>query len=135
MLTETANPTPLPLPLADRICELIPSTRPSASRSGPPELPRLIAASVWIAPLIGKPVSASIERLSAETTPTDSDCSSPNGEPIAATGSPTAIFDESPSGSGRSARSPGSTLISPTSALGSYPTILASSWLPSANCT
>ena len=32
------------------ICVLIPITRPSASSSGPPELPLLIAASVWIAP-------------------------------------------------------------------------------------
>ena len=67
----------------------MPSTRPRASSSGPPELPWLIAASVWIAPVIAKPVSESIERSSAETTPTDSDCSSPNGVPIAATGAPT----------------------------------------------
>ena len=67
----------------------MPITSPSASSSGPPELPGLIAASVWIAPSIGKSVSDSIERSVAETTPTESDCSSPNGLPIAATGSPT----------------------------------------------
>ena len=39
---------PLP-PVA--ICELMPITRPAASSSGPPELPGLIAASVWITSL------------------------------------------------------------------------------------
>jgi len=34
----------------ERICALIPITRPCASSSGPPELPWLIGASVWIAP-------------------------------------------------------------------------------------
>ena len=68
----------------------MPSTRPFSSSSGPPELPWLIAASVWIAPEIPKrPASESIERSSAEITPTDSDCGSLNGEPIAATGWPT----------------------------------------------
>ena len=52
--TGTAKPTPSPPPPVDRICELIPITRPRASTSGPPELPRLIAASVWIASLIGE---------------------------------------------------------------------------------
>ena len=35
----------------------MPITRPSPSTSGPPELPGLIAASVWIAPEIGSSVS------------------------------------------------------------------------------
>ena len=38
------------------ICEVTPITRPAASISGPPELPWLIAASVWIAWSIGKRV-------------------------------------------------------------------------------
>ena len=38
------------------ICEVTPITRPSASISGPPELPWLIAASVWIALSIGSAV-------------------------------------------------------------------------------
>ncbi len=59
------------------------------SISGPPELPGLMAASVWIALPIWKAVSDSMLRSSAEITPTDSDCCSPNGLPIAATGSPT----------------------------------------------
>ena len=40
-----------------------------------------------------------------------------------------------PSGSGRSLRPDGSILRSATSAFGSAPTILASTWLPSANAT
>ena len=55
-----------------------------------------MAASVWIASPIWKSVSASIVRLVAETTPTESDCSSPNGLPIAATGSPTRTPAELP---------------------------------------
>ena len=59
-----------------------------------------MAASVWIASPIPKRVSDWMLRSSAETTPTDSDCSSPNGLPIAATGSPTASPLERPRGSG-----------------------------------
>ena len=82
----TAKPTPSLPPELVLICWLIPITWPSASSSGPPELPGLIEASVWIAPSIWKLVSDWIERSVAETMPTDSDCSSPNGLPIAATG-------------------------------------------------
>ena len=120
MSTGTAKPTPSPPPERDWICELMPTTRPLASSSGPPELPRLIAASVWIAPVIGKSVSDSIVRSMAETTPTDSDCCSPNGRAdrrdrradlhVVATGA---------SGSGRSVSPLGSTFSSATSALGS----------------
>ena len=79
MSTGTANPTPSPPPPVDRICELMPTTSPLALTSGPPELPWLMAASVWIAPAMEKPVSESIERLVAEITPTESDGGSSNG--------------------------------------------------------
>ena len=62
----------------------------------------MIAASVWMAPEIWKSVSDWIERSTAETTPTDSDCFSPNGDPMAATGVPTSTSRLEPSGSGRS---------------------------------
>ena len=57
VLIGTAKPMPtLPLPLPPVwIWELIPITWPSASISGPPELPGLIAASVWITCEIEKP--------------------------------------------------------------------------------
>ena len=71
VLIGTAKPIPteplLPEPVA--ICELMPITRPSASISGPPELPGLIAASVWITSEIVKPFGALIWRWSAEMIP------------------------------------------------------------------
>jgi hypothetical protein len=133
--TDTAKPTPLPSPLDVWIWALMPSTRPRLSSSGPPELPWLIAASVWIAPTVAKPVSDWIERSSAETTPTESDWSSPNGLPIAATGAPTVRSPAEPSGSGRSVRPAGSTRRSATSENGSNPTIFAGTWLSSLKCT
>ena len=86
-----------------RICALIPITRPRASNSGPPELPWLIAASVWIASTrLYCDVRESIERSVAETTPTLSELTFPNGLPIAATGWPTFTWLESPSGTASS---------------------------------
>ena len=57
VLIGTAKPMPtLPPPLPPvAICELMPITRPAASSSGPPELPGLIAASVWMTSSIVKP--------------------------------------------------------------------------------
>ena len=70
MLTGTAKPMPTePWPPPVAICELMPITRPWASSSGPPELPGLIDASVWITLLIEKPLGASIWRWSADTIP------------------------------------------------------------------
>ena len=45
-----------------------------------------MAASVWIALPISNAVSDLMLRSSAEITPTESDCCSPKGLPIAATG-------------------------------------------------
>ena len=135
MSTGIANPTPTLPPPEERICELMPITRPFASSSGPPELPRLIAASVWIASLIENWVSASIVRSFADTTPTDSEPCSPNGLPIAATGSPTCTAASLPSCSGTRSRPDGLTFTTPTSALGSKPVISPRTWLPSGNCT
>jgi hypothetical protein len=79
----------------------------------------LIAASVWIAPEIENCVSEATARSTADTIPTESDCACPNGDPMAATGSPTWTFSLSPSGSGRSDRPFGSTFSSAMSAFGS----------------
>ena len=71
----TAKPMPLllavppPVEPLDSICEFTPITRPPESSSGPPELPGLSAASVWITPSIEKPFGALICRSSALTTP------------------------------------------------------------------
>ncbi len=56
-------------------------------------------------------------RSTAEITPTESDWFSPNGLPIAATGSPTVMLSERPSSSGVSDSPPGSIFSSATSAL------------------
>ena len=44
-----AKPTPSAVPDSLRICALTPITSPAALNIGPPEFPRLIGASVWIA--------------------------------------------------------------------------------------
>ena len=117
------------------IWALIPITAPLASSSGPPELPGLMAASVWIAPPMPKRVSELMLRSTAETTPTLSDWRSPNGLPIAATGSPTSIPAECPRRIGVRDRPAGFTCRRATSAFGSTPTISASTRFPSENST
>ena len=91
-----AKPRPIEpsLPVeAVRIEELMPTTLPSRSTSGPPLLPGLIAASVWIAgyvvvlPWPSSPTSTG--RSSALTMPLVTVDSRPNGEPIATTAWPT----------------------------------------------
>ena len=42
------KPMPTEPPEGEKIAELMPTTSPSMSNSGPPELPRLIGASVWM---------------------------------------------------------------------------------------
>ena len=44
----TAKPMPAFAPVGVMIAVLMPTRRPSRSTSAPPELPRLIAASVWM---------------------------------------------------------------------------------------
>ena len=118
------------------ICALIPITRPVASKSGPPEFPRLIGASIWIAfATANVDVSESIDRPIAETTPTESEVCWPKGLPIAATGSPTTTRDETPSGTGATAWSAGLTRRTPTSLKRSQPTSSASTRSPSVNST
>ena len=68
------------------IAVLIPTTLPSMSNSGPPELPWLIAASVWMKSSYGP---YWMSRLRAETIPSVTEPPSPNGLPIAITQSPT----------------------------------------------
>ena len=80
----------------------MPMTSPRRLSSGPPELPGLIAASVWSISL-ERPSVTGTARSVALMTPTVTVCRKPNGLPIAITQSPAAICDESPnlaSGSG-----------------------------------
>ena len=97
MLEGIAKPTPSEPPDSLSIWALTPTTRPLPSSSGPPEFPWLIAASVWIVSVIVKLLGAVIWRWSALTIPLVTVPSSPNGLPIATTGSPTRSALESPS--------------------------------------
>ena len=45
---DIAKPMPIEPPVGDRIAVFTPITSPSMLNSGPPELPRLMAASVWM---------------------------------------------------------------------------------------
>ena len=78
---------------AVRMEELMPTTAPVMSTSGPPELPGLMAASVWIAGYVVELPSSSEPTLTgrsrALTMPLVTVASRPNGEPIATTPSPT----------------------------------------------
>ncbi len=75
-------------------------TFPLPSSSGPPELPGLIAASVWIASMNDVCPSADppavTGRCSALTIPLVTVPDRPSGEPTAITESPTATADDSP---------------------------------------
>jgi hypothetical protein len=94
-----AKPTPLLLPDRLELCVLIPITRPLVSRSGPPELPGLIAASVWSAST-GRLAGDSICWWRSLTMPVVRVPAWPYGLPIATTASPTCVRSESPSVSG-----------------------------------
>ena len=110
VLDGIAKPTPSEPPDSLSICALTPMTRPRRSSSGPPELPWLIAASVWIVSVIVKLFGAVIWRWSALTIPLVTVPSSPNGLPSASTGSPTSTALESPEPADRgapAARRPG----------------------------
>src|SRR3989449_4399070 len=70
-------------------------TSPRRFTSGPPELPGLIDASVWMK--FSYVVIPTSDRPVALTTPTVTVWSSPNGLPIAIAHSPTRSLSESPS--------------------------------------
>ena len=112
-------------PSSLRICALTPITWPSEFSSGPPELPWLIAASVWIESLIVNLFGACICRWSALTMPLVTVSSSPKGLPIATTPSPTSTLAESPTASGDRTDCGASTLITARSVEGSEPTTVA----------
>ncbi len=118
---------PMPCPAAT-IAVLIPITLPSRFRSGPPELPGLMDASVWMK--FSYCVTPTRLRAVAEMMPTVTVRSRPNGLPIAIAHWPTRRWSESPSsatGSGPGA----STLRTARSVFGSRPTTFAASFRPS----
>ena len=81
------------------IWEFTPITWPAASSSGPPELPGLIGASVWITESIWKPSGAWMCRPVPDTIPAVAVCGRPNGEPIATASWPVRTVSESASSS------------------------------------
>jgi hypothetical protein len=121
----TANPTPALSLESLSIWALTPITRPNASISGPPEFPWLIGASVWIEPPIEKLFGACIVLSSALTMPLVTVPASPNGLPIAITGSPTLTAAESPRASGCSIVDGTDTRTTARSVELSWPTSLA----------
>ena len=94
----TASPSPTPATAV-----LMPTTRPEASASAPPELPGLSAASVWMTSSttrLARPLRTGSARPSPLTTPAVTDPARPSGLPTATTSWPTTSSAASPSSSG-----------------------------------
>ena len=94
MLDGMAKPMPMEPPEREKIAVLMPTTAPSMSTSAPPELPGLMAASVWMK----KPESLMprLVRATAETMPLVTVWPTAKGLPTASTRSPTSSSSESP---------------------------------------
>ena len=87
-----AKPIPIE-PDWPKIAVLIPITSPSISKSGPPEFPTLIEASVWIkSSYLDNPISLFLAEIIPDVTVPPK----PNGLPIAITQSPILALSESP---------------------------------------
>ncbi len=111
------------------VAVLMPTSSPREFTSAPPELPTLIAASVWMKS--SKFVMPSWPRPVALTMPIVTVWLSPSELPIASTTSPTWRLSERPSAiDGRSGRS---ILSSASSLSGSEPTICGVATRPSAS--
>ena len=104
--------------------------------AGPPELPGLMAASVWmkLTFLLGMPTSAA-ERERLDTMPSVTVESSPTAFPIATTQSPTCRSSDRPSGAVGSARPVGLILITARSRNSSEPLTVPSKVRPSVSVT
>ena len=110
---------PIEPPEGEKIAELMPMTSPVVLNSGPPELPRLIEASVCRNSSYG-PLSL-MARARAEMMPEVTVPPRPNGLPIAMTQSPTRALSLSPQGTNGNGLS-GLTRSSARSVLASRPT-------------
>ena len=95
--TGTAKPTPSLPPEADAMAVLMPMTLALASASGPPELPGLIGASVWMRP-VSVPTGDSSSRSRPLTMPEVTVCWKPKGLPRAMAVSPTSTVPGSARG-------------------------------------
>ncbi len=108
----------------------MPMTWPAMSTSGPPELPGLMAASVWMKrwnwarSMLPAPGS-SMARFLAETMPAETVWERPKGLPMARTQSPTCALSELPILMVGRVRPLGSILMTAMSVSGSVPTTVA----------
>ena len=93
MLDGIAKPIPTLPPFGPRIAVLMPISSPLRLTKAPPELPLLIAASVWMK--FSKFSTFKPLRPSADTIPDVTVWPKPNGLPIATVKSPTRIESES----------------------------------------
>ena len=110
---------------------LIPTSCPAVLIKAPPELPGLIAASVWMK--FSKVLIPSCWRPVALTMPCVTVCPTPKGLPMASTTSPTRISSVRPNTIvGRSVRS---TFNKAKSVSGSVPTTVAEALRPSLRAT
>ena len=116
----------------------MPTTLPSRSTSGPPLLPGLIAASVWIAGyvvVLPWPSSPTLTgRLSALTMPLVTVDSRPNGEPMATTAWPIFSSSDEPIVAGVRPET-SSAWMTAVSVSTSVPSTVASAVVPSLNET
>ena len=110
---------------------LMPTRLPLTSTSAPPELPGLMAASVWMK--FSKVLMPSWLRPSALTMPQVTVWPTPNGLPIASTTSPTCSASELPSVMTGSLSS--AIFSTARSVSGSVPITLARASRPSLSCT
>src|ERR1700761_2170179 len=120
------------------IAELTPTSWPFMLTSAPPELPGLIAASVWIASntVFWLPDSPVVDtgRFIALMIPVVPVPDKPSGEPIATTGWPTRRSDEEPKDIGVSPDMP-CTRITAISLVGSAPSTVNGAVRPSEKVT
>jgi hypothetical protein len=93
MLLGMAKPMPMLPPPGARIAVLIPISSPLRFSSAPPELPRLIEASVWMK--FSSPSRFRPLRPRAEIMPEVAVWPRPNGLPTATAKSPTRSLSES----------------------------------------
>ena len=112
-------------------------TLPAALKSGPPELPGLMAVSVWIASVVRRQTAAGAMICVPiwETIPEESDSTCPNGAPIAATGSPILTSEELPIGAWGIGSRSGSYCRTAMSSNRSNPRIVAGARAPSERIT
>src|SRR6478609_459181 len=96
-------PTAKQIPCADgMMAVLTPTTAPRDVTRGPPELPGLSAASVWMTLSIKRPDWERKDRPSALTTPDVTVHWKPKGLPIATTNWPTRSVEDLPKVTGAS---------------------------------